>query len=119
MLEPGGLVEWTDEHTMEVACPVYSCTPAFGAMFIEGLADGGVQIGLPREKAIRYAAQGILGAAALVLESSRHPGELKDAVCSPGGTTIVGVTTLEDYKLRAGAARAIINAYTKMKELEA
>ena len=118
LLEPGGLVEYTDEHTMEVACPVYSCTPAFGSLFIEGLSDGGVQIGLPRDKAIRYAAQGILGAAALVLQSGQHPGQLKDAVCSPGGTTIVGVTTLEEYGVRYAAAKSILNAYQRMKGLE-
>ncbi len=118
MLASGGLVERVDEHTMDVACPVYSCSPAFGYMFIEGLSDGGVQIGLPRDKAIRYAAQGIMGAAALVLQSGKHPGQLKDEVCSPGGSTIVGVTTLEDHALRAGAAQAIIQAYERMKELE-
>ena len=118
LLASGGLVERTDEHTMEIACPVYSCTPAFGSLFIEGLSDGGVQIGLSRDKAIRYAAQGILGAAALVLQSGQHPGQLKDAVCSPGGTTIVGVTTLEEHGVRYAAAKSIINAYYRMKELE-
>lgn len=118
MLAPGGLVERVDEHTMDVACPVYSCSPAFGCMFIEGLSDGGVQIGLPRDKAIRYAAQGILGAAALVLESGKHPEQLKDEVCSPGGTTIVGVNTLEQHSFRAASSQAIIRAYARMRELE-
>lgn len=118
MLTPGGLVEKVDEHTMDVACPVYSCSPAFVYMFIEALSDGAVQIGLKREQAIRYAAQGVLGAAALVLQSGKHPGKLKDEVCSPGGTTIVGVTTLENHGFRAAASQAIIEAYTRMKELE-
>lgn len=118
LLAPGGMVERTSEHTMDVACPVYSCSPAFACMFIEGLSDGAVQIGLPRDKAIRYAAQAILGAAALVLETGQHPGELKDAVCSPGGTTIAGVTTLENHGFRAASAQAVIQAYTRMKELE-
>ena len=118
LLAPSGLGEQVDEFTMDVACPVYSCTPAFGALFIEGLSDGGVQIGLPRDKAIRYAAQGILGAAALALESGKHPGQLKDEVCSPGGSTIVGIATLEERGVRSAAAQAIVNAFTRMKSLE-
>lgn len=118
MLAPGGIVERVDEHTMDVACPVYSCSPAFAYMFIEALSDGAVQVGLKREQAIRYAAQGVLGAAALVLQSGKHPGKLKDEVCSPGGTTIVGVTTLENHGFRAAAAQAIIESYNRMKELE-
>jgi pyrroline-5-carboxylate reductase len=86
-------------------------------MFIEALADGAVACGLPRTKAQEYAAATMAGAAQMVIESGKHPGELKDAVCSPGGSTIVGVQTLEQHGLRAAAIDCVINAYNKSKQL--
>ena len=86
-------------------------------LFIEALADGGVACGLPRDKAMTYAAQTLMGAAELILESGSHPGALKDAVCSPGGSTIQGVRALEMGGFRSTAMEAVLAAYEKTREL--
>lgn len=109
LLAQGGLAEESTEKMIDLATPVYSCSPAWVYMFIEALADGGVAVGVPRAEAIRYAAQGVLGAAALVLESGEHPGALKDAVCSPGGITIQGVATLEKLGMRNAVIQAVLS----------
>ena len=116
-LSGGGLVEPLDEGLMDAGCSVSGCGPAFVYQFIEALADGGVACGLPRDKALAYAAQMAAGSARMVLESGKHPGALKDAVCSPGGTTIQGVRTLEERGFRAAAMDAVIAAYEKTAEL--
>ena len=82
------------------------------------LADGGVACGLPRASALEFAAQMLSGAARLALESGRHPGLLKDAVCSPGGTTIQGVRKLEEAGFRGAVMNAVIAAYEKTLELK-
>ncbi len=105
-----GLIDRATEHEIDLGMSVFSCSPAFVYMFIEAMADGGVQIGLPREKAQRYAAQAVLGSAAMVLRSGKHPGQLKDEVCSPGGYTIRGVHALERSGFRAAAAEAVVAA---------
>ena len=87
-------------------------------MFAEALADGAVACGLARDKANLYAAQTLKGAAELLLTSDKHPGELKDAVCSPGGTTIVGVQALESGAFRATAMDAVTSAYKRTLELK-
>ena len=108
-----GLIEKISEPILDMASAISGCTPAFAYMFIDALADGAVRCGVPRDKAIKYAAQAVKGAATMVLETGRHPGELKDAVCSPGGSTIVGVATLEDSAFRSSAANAVFYANEK------
>lgn len=116
-LSEAGESELFDERIVDAATPVFSCSPAFGYMFVEALADGGVMAGVPREQAQRFAAQALLGAAAMVLETGKHPGRLKDEVCSPGGSTIVGVETLEKASFRAAVAEAVYRAYEKTVKL--
>ena len=106
-----------DEKLMDVGSAVAGCGGAFACLFLEGLADGAVYAGLPRAKAQRYAAQMLLGMAKLALASDEHTGALKDAVCSPGGTTIAGVRALEERGFRAAAMNAVIAAYERTKEL--
>ena len=110
LLAPCGLVERATEREIDLGMAVFSCSPAFVYLFIEAMADGGVQLGLPRDKSQRYAAQAVLGSAAMVLGTGRHPGQLKDEVCSPGGYTIRGVHALEEAGFRAAAAEAVIIA---------
>ncbi len=117
ILSGAGLVERIPESLMDQFSAVAGCGPAFVYPFIEALADGGVMTGLPRQQALRYAAQTVLGAAAMVLETGQHPGELKDAVCSPGGSTIAGVAALERGGLRAAAINAVLAAFEKNKDL--
>lgn len=105
------------EHLLDAGSCISGCGPAFVDLFLEGLADGGVACGVPRAQAIEFAAQMVAGAAKLVLETGRHPGELKDAVCSPGGTTIQGVRKLEENGFRATAMNAVIAAYDKTVSL--
>jgi pyrroline-5-carboxylate reductase len=91
--------------------------PAYVYLFIEGLSDGGVAAGLPRELATRLAAQTVLGGAKMVLETGQHPGALKDMVTSPGGTTIEGLHELEKGKLRGTLMSAVRAATEKSKKL--
>ena len=97
--------------------PITGCGPAFAYMFIEALADGGVKCGLPRAKAVRYAAQMLAGSAEMVLHSGKHPGLLKDEVCSPGGSTIAGVDALEQHAFRGSCIAAVEAAFEKTRQL--
>ena len=111
---------WLDplpEKLIDAGSAVSGCGPAFVCLFLEALADGGVLCGLPRDKALAYAARTLEGTAKLLLETGDHPGKLKDAVCSPGGSTIVGVKALEAGGLRSAAIHAVEAAYVKTKEL--
>ena len=105
------------ETLMDAGSAVSGCGPAFACQFIEALADGGVACGLPRDKAVLYAAQMLAGTAELVLTSGQHPGTLKDAVCRPGGSTIQGVRRLEAGAFRSDVIDAVIAAYEKTKDL--
>lgn len=113
MMELSGMTDAVDESLIDAASAVSGCGPAFVYMFIEALADGGVLCGLPRAKAMAYAAQTVAGAAKTVLESGKHPGLLKDEVTSPGGTTIEGVRALEEKGFRGAAMNSVIAAYEK------
>lgn len=112
-----GIVEWMPEHLIDTACGLSGAGPAYIYIIIEALADGGVFKGLPRPTAKRLAAQTVYGAAKMVLETGTHPDELKDMVCSPGGNTIVGVKTLEEYGVRGALIDAVGRATEKAQEL--
>ncbi|MBQ4640441.1 MAG: pyrroline-5-carboxylate reductase [Clostridia bacterium] len=109
-----GDVMWMEENVFDGAGTVASCGPAFAYMFMEALADGGVYCGVPRDKAMLCAAQMVIGAGEMLKQSGMHPGALKDAVCSPGGSTIEGVRTLEENAFRSAVTQAVINAWKKM-----
>ena len=113
-----GVIDKIPEGKIDAAAALSGCGPAFVYIFAEALADGAVRCGLPRDKALLYAEQTIAGSAAMLLESGKHPGELKDAVCSPGGTTIEGVLAMERAGFRAAAADAVIAAYEKTAKLK-
>ena len=116
-LSKAGSLHKMQEKLIDAATAVSGCGPAFVYMFIEALADGGVKCGIPREKAQLLAAQTLAGAAQLCIESGKHPGELKDAVCSPGGSTIAGVAALEQGSFRATVIDSVESAYKRTKEL--
>ncbi len=112
-MKDAGTCDFIDERLIDAASAVSGCGPAFVYMFIEALADGGVRCGLPRDKAMLYAEATVRGAATLALKTKQTPGALKDAVCSPGGTTIEGVTALENGAFRGTVINAVTAAYEK------
>lgn len=112
-----GLTLWLPEKQIDGVTGVSGSGPAYAYLFIEAMADGGVRAGLPRDIAQKLAAQTLLGAAKMVLESGLHPGVLKDMVCSPGGTTIDAVHALESGNFRATVMNAVQVATEKSKEL--
>lgn len=116
-MAPCGHLDPLDEHLIDAASALSGCGPAYMYLFLEALADGAVACGVPRAKAMEYAAATMSGAAEMVLQSGQHPGALKDAVCSPGGSTIAGVRALEQHAFRAAAMDAVIAAYNRNKEL--
>nr|QNO48368.1 pyrroline-5-carboxylate reductase [Methanosarcinales archaeon ANME-2c ERB4] len=112
-----GRVVTVPESMMDAVTGLSGSGPAFVFQMIEALADGGVHEGLPRDIALELAAQTVLGAAAMVLETGEHPGVLKDMVTSPAGTTIRGIHALEVQGLRAGMMNAVIAATRRSREL--
>ncbi|MDY5986728.1 pyrroline-5-carboxylate reductase [Sporofaciens sp. SGI.106] len=112
-----GIIEMIPEHLIDAACALNGGGPAFVAMFIEAMADGGVKQGLPRSTAYRLAAQTCLGTAKMILEQGIHPGALKDMVTSPGGTTIEGCEALERGGMRGAVIDCINKAAEKSKKL--
>ncbi len=105
------------EGLMDAFSAVAGCSPAYVFMFIEAMADAGVAAGMPRAQAYEAAAQSVYGSAKLLLETGRHPGELKDMVCSPGGTTIQGVRTLEEKGMRGAVMDAVLACVEKAGKL--
>lgn len=117
LLEKSGEIITLPETLMDSATAIAGCGPAFVYTFIEALADAGVKHGLPRELALKLAAQTVSGAGDMVLESGTHPALLRDAVCSPGGSTIAGVTALEKNGFRHATIEAVNKAVKRTKEL--
>lgn len=117
MLANAGLLDKLPEKLIDAGSALSGCGPAFVCLFAEALADGAVACGLSRQQAMTYAAQTLKGTAEMLLETGIHPGALKDAVCSPGGSTIAGVGALEAGGLRAAAMAAVACAYDRTLEL--
>ena len=112
-----GRLDRLPEKLIDAGSALSGCGPAFASLFVEALADGAVACGLPRNQAIAYAAQTMAGTANMILEKGIHPGQLKDAVCSPGGSTIAGVNALEQGAFRASCMEAVTAAYQRTLEL--
>ena len=117
MFEAFGKAEIVPESLQPAVVGVSGSSPAYVYMFIEALADGAVAEGMPRAQAYKFAAQAVLGSAKMVLETGEHPGALKDAVCSPAGTTIEAVATLESMGFRAAVIEAERVCVEKSKQL--
>lgn len=118
LMAPSGTLDALDERLLDAAASVSGCGPAFLCLALEGMADGGVSLGLPRCKAVKYAAATLEGLGKLALESGLHTGDLKDQVTSPGGTTIQGVRALENFAVRAAFIEAVTAAYERTQELK-
>ena len=116
-MKNAGLWEQVEEELMDTVSALSGSGPAYMYMFAEALADGAVACGVPRKQAMEYAAVTMLGAAEMLLQSGQHPGALKDAVCSPGGSTIAGVKALEDGNFRATVMNCIQAATKRNAEL--
>ena len=108
-----GKAELIPEHMMDAVVAISGSSPAYVFVMIEAMADAAVSGGIPRSQAYKFAAQAVLGSAKMVLETGKHPGELKDMVCSPAGTTIEAVRVLEEKGFRS----AIIEAMKKCEEI--
>jgi pyrroline-5-carboxylate reductase len=117
ILQSFGKAEVISEDLMDSIPSISGASPAYVYMFIEALADGGVKNGLSRNQAYRLAAQAVMGAAKMVLETGKHPGELKDEVCTPGGATIEAVSALEQHGLRYAVLQAMEKCTDKAKNL--
>ena len=117
LLSSFGLAEEISENLMDVVVSVSGSSPAYVFMFIEAMADAAVLDGMPRDKAYKFAAQAVLGSAKMVIETGKHPGELKDMVCSPAGTTIEAVRILEEKGFRSSVIEAMKACTDKSRSL--
>jgi pyrroline-5-carboxylate reductase len=112
-----GLLDALDEKLIDAASALSGSGPAYLYVMLEAMADGAVACGLPRAKAMEYAAMTMVGAGEMYLQTKTHPGALKDAVCSPGGSTICGIRALEDKGFRGAAMDCVMATYRRNKEL--
>lgn len=112
-----GETAFVPERLMDAVVGISGSSPAYAFIFIEAMADAGVRGGLSRKDAYRFASQSLLGAAKMVLETGKHPGELKDMVCSPGGTTIEAVAVLEAEGMRSAVVKAVEACIKKSEDL--
>ncbi len=117
LLESFGIVQEIPEALMDVCVSVSGSSPAYVFILIEAMADAAVADGMPRDKAYTFAAQAVLGSAKMVLDTGKHPAELKDMVCSPGGTTIEAVRVLEEKGFRSSVIEAMKACTAKAREL--
>ncbi len=117
LLRAFGTANVVPEKLMDVVVGVSGSSPAYVFMFIEAMADAAVAAGMPRAQAYQFSAQAVLGSAKLLLETGKHPGELKDMVCSPGGTTIEAVKVLEEMGFRAAVMDAVEACIEKSKNI--
>jgi len=117
ILSAVGLAVEVPESQMEAVTGIAGSSPAFLYMVIDAMADAGVLNGLSRDQAIKLAAQSMLGSAKMVLETGKHPDQLRDEVCSPGGTTIVGVKILEDLGMRSAMSSAVDGTIARAREM--
>ena len=117
LMESFGKAYLVPERLMDAVGAVSGSSPAYVFMFIEAMADGAVAAGMPRAQAYEFAAQAVYGSAKLVLETGRHPGDLKDMVCSPGGTTIQGLRVLEEKGMRGAVMDALLSCVEKSQKL--
>jgi len=116
-MQPCGSVDPLEERLMDAASALSGSGPAYFYMMVDALADGAAACGMPKAKALLYAAQTMEGAARMVLETKQHPAALKDAVCSPGGSTLAGVAALESAGFRSAVMDCVEAAYNKNKDL--
>ncbi len=117
LLRSFGTASVVPEYLMDVVVGVSGSSPAYVFMFIEAMADAAVAEGMPRQQAYEFAAQAVLGSAKMVLETGKHPGELKDMVCSPGGTTIQAVKVLEEMGFRSAVMDAMEACIDKSRNM--
>jgi len=117
ILSSFGIVDTITENLMDVCVSVSGSSPAYVYILIEAMADAAVADGMPRDKAYKFAAQAVLGSAQMVLETGKHPGELKDMVCSPGGTTIEAVRVLEERGFRSAVFEAMKACVRKARDM--
>ena len=116
-MAPCGLLDALDENLIDAASALSGSGPAYMYVFLEALADGAVACGIPRSKAYEYAAMTMVGSAEMYLQTKTHPGALKDAVCSPGGSTIQGLKALEEGAFRGTVMNCVAATCNRNKEL--
>ncbi|MBF4675588.1 pyrroline-5-carboxylate reductase, partial [Clostridioides difficile] len=117
LFESFGEAEIVSEYLMDTVTGISGSSPAYVFMFIEAMADAAVLAGMPRQQAYKFASQAVMGSAKMVLETGKHPGELKDMVCSPAGTTIEAVKVLEEEGFRAAVIKSIVACIDKSKDM--